>query len=157
METSQKRSSVCRFSQNSISKISLRAYWLTRNFDVGLSFRSLCTLTPFPRHYRARFHTARVLLAFSSNAGNPPPVCPIPTRFPSHWLARFFRAYLRDTYLPRLSGNLTPASSPGRSPPFRHTPTHRWSFETISRISRPLGTCTYIHTFMHHPRNRVLH
>lgn len=37
-------------------------------------------------------------------------------------LAWFLRAYLRGTYLPELSGNLTPAPSPGRSPPFQ--PTH---------------------------------
>lgn len=60
--------------------------------------------------------------------------------FPSFLLVSlaFFRAYLRGTYLPGLSGNLTFAPSPERSPchsdthPSIHSPTHSHARSKLS-------------------------
>lgn len=62
-----------------------------------------------------------------------------------------FRAYLRGTYLPGLSGNLTPAPSPGRSPPFRHPPTVLVQ-NYLSRFPTFPHTPTNKHA--HYPRTR---
>jgi len=116
----------------------MRSAWLVISLSVFLSFADTIS-TPLSRPF---------------SCGHPLSPCfsqrprPSPWLFrlvPSHWLPRFFRAYLRDTYLPELSGNLTPVPSPGRSPPFRRTPIR--SFETISCISRPLHMYIYVNTF----------
>lgn len=106
------------------------------------------TPTPFSRHYRTRIHDTapsfrffcRCYLLFCS--------------FPYLRLARLFRAYLRGTYLPGLSGNLTPAPSPERSPCHfnSHPPTHMLVQNYLSRF--PTSACTFTtcrhrHTYTH--------
>lgn len=122
---------------------------MTRNFGVALSSRSLRMPTPFPHHYRARFHSAALFSLFPVSVSTSSPLSLPVSLIPR--LAWFFYAYLRGTYLPELSGNLTPAPSPGRSPPFQHPPT---VLSKLSLTFPDLSAHTYRQTHAHYPRTR---
>lgn len=106
----------------------IQSYNLGKLFHTIRWFAILVPLFLFVRYVRrdyfraiiARVFTARLsFLAFSSIRRAIPPLSP----FHSHGLARLvFPRLSSGTYLPRLSGNLTPAPSPGRSPPFQRPP-----------------------------------
>lgn len=61
---------------------------MTRNFDVALSFHSLRMPTPFPRHYRARFHGVDLFSLFPVSVSTP--FFPFPTRFPNPQVGMVF-------------------------------------------------------------------
>lgn len=92
---------------------------MTSNFDASFSSRTY-TPTPFSRHYRTRIHDTALSFRFFHRCYL------LFCSFPYFRLARLFHAYLRGTYLPGLSGNLTLAPSPERSPYHfdLHPPTH---------------------------------
>lgn len=115
-----------------------RAYRVTRNFDAFFSFRLPTPLhmpTPFPAPLS---HDASLSPYFFQH----PQGCYLPF---SLFSARFPNsvAYLRDTYLPRLSGNLTPVPSPERSHCHSdiHPPTHMLVQIYLLRLP------TFAHTF----------